>query len=126
MNDLTKWQESLPEVHLRQDQLAKPLARMEYTTLLSRLATNAASDAYVYAVLKLVTTVQQADLLERSYENMPPEVEASLREHNEQYKATMEAISQQVNARLLEELERIPAGLGDGSFLSRLGALFSE
>ena len=98
---------------------------MEYVTLLSRLAMNVASDAHVYSVLKLVTTVQQAELLKQTYQDMPPEVEASYSRLTEAYAELMTTIPQRVSAKLLEELERTPE-LNGGSLLSRLRALFGE
>ena len=126
MNDLTKWQENLSEVHISQDQLTKPLARMEYVALLSRLAASAGSDAHVYAVLRLVTTVQQAELLKQTYQDIPAEVESTYRRLTEQYMALMEAIPQRLSAQLLAELSQVPAELGKDGFLCKLRALFSE
>ena len=124
--DLQPWQGNLPEIHIPQGQLARPLARMEYVALLSRWAMNVGSDAHVYAVMKLIMSGQQAELLKQTWQDIPPEVEASYRKLTEQYISQMEAIPRQVSDSLLTELERIPADLGNQSLLSKLRAFFSE
>lgn len=120
MNDLTKWQENLPEVHIPPGQLNKPLARMEYVALLARMIMKAESDAHVYAVLEVLMSTEKTERLKQTCENLSPETEASLCEIDAQYLATMEAISQLVSAKLLAELEKIPPNLGDETFLSKV------
>ena len=120
MYDLQRRQGSLPEIHIPQRQLDKQLAGMEYVALLSRLAMNAVSDAHLFAVLKVLMTIEQAERLKQTCENLPPEAEASLREITGRYLATMEAIPQEVSAKLLSELGKIPPNLGDESLLSKV------
>ena len=77
---------------------------MEEVALLTRLAINAGSDAFVYAMLKMTMATEQAERLRKSCEELPPEVEVAYRQFSERYLAVMEVILQHVSVRLLETL----------------------
>jgi hypothetical protein len=127
MKDLVNYQPNLPEVHIPQQHLMEPTRHIEYIAWKSRLAMDAQSSTHLYAVLKLMMTVQQAELLKDTANGrLPPEAEQAYRKLTEEYAATIEAIPQQVAARLLEELQQMPEDLRDQGFLARLRALLGE
>jgi hypothetical protein len=128
INDLVRQRENLPEIHTPHPRLVKPLYRMEHTARLARWAMDAGSDAYLYTVLKLITTVEQAERLKEMFagEDMPPYAEAAFCRLTEMFMAYMEAIPQWVSAKLFAELERDPVDLDDQSVLSKLRAWLNE
>jgi hypothetical protein len=119
--DLIRRPEDLPELRIPSRYLSKPLAQMEYTALVSRCAMDIGSSAHLYAVWKLLSTVEQAERLREIYgaRGMPPQVEASYHKLTEEYMALIQTIPRQVGARLLVELQQIPDLEREG-WLSRL------
>ena len=113
MNELTTFSDNLPVIHLKPDQLTRPLGRMEAASLLARLAMTVISDTHREIVLKMVATLQQAEMLRKSCPDPPPELEGAYRRMTAQYLATMEAIPRHVSDKLLAELEKLPAELRD-------------
>jgi hypothetical protein len=124
MNDITVRPKNLPEVRVPTGQLMKPLSRMEYVTALSSMATDLGSHAYLYSMFTLFTTVQRAELLRQTFPGgMPPNIEASYNKLTQGFSALMEQIPQETSARLLEELKRIPANVGDERLWAKMRAL---
>jgi len=95
---------------------------------LARWTMNVGSEAYLYTVWKLITTVEQAERLKEMFAggDIPPYAEAAYRKLTEAFMAYMETIPQWVSVKLLTELERIPTDLDDGGPLSKLRAWLSE
>jgi hypothetical protein len=126
MNESHTWRKHFPAKQLEQARLAGPLNRMECMTLLSQLAMNIGSDAHMYAVQKLVATMEKAEELKQNYGGeLPSKVDALYLELTEKYLALMEAIPQQFTIKLLEELEQPPATLGE-SLISKVHAWLNE
>ena len=123
MNELTTWQEHLPETSVPQKQISKPLGRMESIALLSKLAIAMGSEAHLYSVRKSVLTMEQAEQLKRRYENdLPPEVGELYRSLTDRYLAFVDAIPQQFFVKLLAELQRVPADRDSETLLSKVRA----
>lgn len=119
-NHLVKHEQGVPEVYLSKHQVSRPLNRMEYIAFVSRTAMTLASDTHVYTVLKLLTTVQQAELLRQSCEPLTSEVKAAYERLTQQFMDLMEAIPQEVAANLMAELAKIPSDLRDDDLLAKL------
>ncbi|MBN1813643.1 MAG: hypothetical protein JXA14_17520 [Anaerolineae bacterium] len=119
MNELIEVNNNLEVIHVSPDQLTKPLARMEATSLLSRMVMTVVSDTHREIVLKTFSTLQQAELLRKACPDPPPEAEGAYRRMTAQYLASMEAIPRHVSQKLLAELEKLPADLRDDGLLKR-------
>ena len=126
-DNLVNLQQILPEIHVPQKRLMEPLSRIEYIAWLSRFAMDVQSSVHLSTVLRLITTVQQTELLKQaSNGQLAPEVEAAYGRLTAQYTAIMEAIPQQVAAQLLDELQKVPADMHNRGFLAKLRDLLSE
>jgi hypothetical protein len=121
MDKLVTWREHLPVKQLEQSRLAGPFNRMECATLLARLAMNIGSDAHMYAVRKLVATLEQAEQIKQGYEgDLVEEVEALYQRLTDRYLILMDAIPQQFVARLITELEHTATASGVDSLVSKV------
>jgi hypothetical protein len=127
MDKQVTWRDYSLVKQLEQTRLAGPFNRMECMTLLSRLAMNIGSDAHVYAVRKLVATLEQAEQIKQGYEgDLVEEVEVLYQRLTDRYLALMDAIPQQFVVRLLAEVEQSPTAPGVDSLVSKLRAWLIE
>ena len=119
--------ETLPELGISNRRLSKPLAQMKYTALVSRWVMDIGGSVYVYSVLKLLSTVEQAEHIREIYEarGMSPEAEASYRRLTADYMNLMEAIPRHLCDKLLAELQQIPDLEREG-WLSKLLVLLKS
>ena len=128
MKDLVNWESPFPEIHIPQKHLAKQLSQMELIAWKFRMAMDLQSSTHLYAVLKLMTTMQQTELLKQmSGSQLPPEAEESYKRLTAEYAAVMEAIPQHVAAQLLETLrEVVPEDVPNQGLFATIRALLSE
>lgn len=126
---LALWQSQLPALRLpqKQKQLASQLDRMQYIATVARTAMDELSNNYEYGEFKMHTALAIAAQLRKDIAAgcISPEEKAAYQRDTEEFLQRILDVVQVANAQILQEQQRLPETMGDGSFIDELMSFFS-